>query len=56
MTIGQVERTIVRRGGTVVDVSPPGKTRPLYQDLQHYRTGKVRFKTVERFAPDQFMD
>jgi len=52
LTFGPVEGKFTFRGSTVVEVSPPGTTRPLYQDRQHYRSGKVRFKMVERFAPD----
>jgi hypothetical protein len=49
--IGGVAYTLVVRGNTVISIDPPGSNGPLYE--RDYYRGPARWRTVERFIPNQ---
>lgn len=48
-----VEYSFVIRGNNVVEISPPGRSEPHYYEKgKSYRTGRVQWKEVRRFVPE----
>ena len=52
--IGLVTYTLTLRGNTVVSIDPPGQNGALYERAA-YRGGKVPWRKVQRFVPEQLI-
>jgi len=55
MTINGAPFEFTRKGNNVVHVEPQGRIAPLYQQAA-YRQNETRWRTVERFVADRWLD
>jgi hypothetical protein len=51
--IGPVNYTLILKGNTVVSIAPTGQTGAFYQDRDKYRGGKLQWRKVKRFVPEE---